>query len=293
MFTLLPFLSTYVNLDHLLAIQECAVIERRMRKPAAISSTPAAQAVVKSAGRVLEVLELLGSVRRPLTGTEIGRLLGYPKSSTNVLLKSLIRLGYLSFDPDSMQYFPSLRVTALGEWIPAALYGSGDAISMLESVHDKTGETVTLSMRSGTSMRFMRVLPGKFFIALKMDEGTLAPLFGSSVGSAFLAARPAAEVERLAEAALQQSRTRQARSTVETALVRVAEARQRGYSVAYGSLFPDTGAISMALPPASDGNVLVLGVGGLQERMRRNERSIARVMRSAITEHLVRPTARG
>jgi hypothetical protein len=48
----------------------------------------------------------------------------------------------------------------------------------------------------------------------------------------------------------------------------------------------------MALPPASDGNVLVLGVGGLSDRIRRNERTIARAIRSAITTHLVAP-ARG
>lgn len=61
---------------------------------------------VKSAGRVLEVLELLGNVRKPLSASEIGRLLDYPKSSTNVLLKYLTNLGYLSFDPDTMHYFP-------------------------------------------------------------------------------------------------------------------------------------------------------------------------------------------
>ena len=74
---------------------------------------------VKSAGRVLEVLELLGNVRKPLSASEIGRLLEYPKSSTNVLLKYLTNLGYLPFDPDTMHYLPSLRVTSLGAWIPA------------------------------------------------------------------------------------------------------------------------------------------------------------------------------
>ena len=166
-----------------------------------------AGATVKSAGRVLEVLELLGNVRKPLSASEIGRLLDYPKSSTNVLLKYLTNLGYLSFDPDTMHYFPSLRVTSLGAWIPAALYGMGDAASMLQEVHDVTGETVTLSMRAGQAMRFIRVLPGSFFIALKMDEGTVAPLFGTSVGAAFLATRPPAEVERLAESARGMART--------------------------------------------------------------------------------------
>lgn len=248
---------------------------------------------VKSAGRVLEVLELLGNVRKPLSASEIGRLLDYPKSSTNVLLKYLTNLGYLSFDPDTMHYFPSLRVTSLGAWIPAALYGMGDAASMLQEVHDVTGETVTLSMRSGQVMRFIRVLPGSFFIALKMDEGTVAPLFGSSVGAAFLATRPPGEVERLAEAARAMARTRVARQAIDRTLESLPQVRSAGYSVTFASLFPDTGAISMALPPASDGNVLVLGVGGLSDRIRRNERMIARAMRAAITTHLVAPARAG
>jgi DNA-binding IclR family transcriptional regulator len=157
-------------------------------------------------------------------------------------------------------------------------------------VHDVTGETVTLSMRSGQSMRFIRVLPGKFFIALKMDEGTLAPLFGSSVGAAWLATRPEAEIERLAESARSMARTRQTRTAIDQAIAAIPQIRACGYSVAYASLFPDTGAVSMPMPPATDGAVLVLGVGGLSERIRRNEKAIARIMRNAITTHLVRPS---
>lgn len=254
--------------------------------------SPADPSLVKSAARVFEVLELLGKVRRPLSASEIGSVLEYPKSSANVLLKSLVQLGYLSFDLDSMQYFPSLRVTALGEWIPSALYGTGSAAAMLEEVHDRTHETVTLSMRSGLSMRFIRVLPGKFFIALKMEEGYLAPLFGTAVGAAHLSARPAAEIARLAESAIQEARTREARKTIDTALKEAEAARQRGYAVAYGRVFADTGAVAMPLPPAADGTVLVIGVGGLHDRIRRNERMIARAMRNAITQHVAQPTLR-
>lgn len=266
-------------------------IESKDKRGSAQAQDPSPPATVKSAGRVLEVLELLANVRKPLSASEIGRLLNYPKSSTNVLLKSLTYLGYLTFDQDTMHYFPSMRVTALGEWITAALYGAGDAASMLQEVHDATGETVTLSMRTGQSMRFMRVLPGKFFIALKMDEGMLAPLFGSSVGAALLATRPAAEVERLAESARSMARTRQTRLVIDNSLASLPLIRQRGYAVTFESLFPDTGALSMALPPASDGSVLVLGVGGLSDRIRRNERAIARVMRTAINTHLFKPTS--
>lgn len=243
---------------------------------------------IKSATRALEVLELFANVRKSLNSTEVGFMLGYPKSSTNVLLRCLAELGYLNFDSVSRQYFPTLRATALGEWVPAALYGLGDASAMLQEVHDLTGETVTLSMRTGTAMRFIRVLPGKFSMSLRMDEGSVAPLLGSSVGAAYLGTRTEEEVALLAKSALAVARTRSARNSINHALEVIEQSRRRGYAVIYGSMFPDIGAIAVALPPASDGNVLVMSTGGLDHRIRRNEKAITVVMKNAIATHLIK-----
>jgi len=51
--------------------------------------------VVKSVGRVLEVLDFFRQQRNPAKANDIGLALGYPKSSTNALLKSMVSLGYL------------------------------------------------------------------------------------------------------------------------------------------------------------------------------------------------------
>jgi DNA-binding IclR family transcriptional regulator len=243
---------------------------------------------IKSATRALEVLELFSNVRKALNSTEVGFMLGYPKSSTNVLLRCLAGLGYLSFDNSTRQYFPTLRATALGEWVPAALYAFGDAGAMLQEVHDLTGETVTLSMRTGMSMRFIRVLPGKFSMSLRMDEGSVAPLLGSSVGAAYLGTRGPEEVALLTKSALAVARTQSSRNSISNALEVADQSRRRGYAVIYGSMFPDIGAIAIALPPASDGNVLVMGAGGLEHRIRKNEKAITLVMRNAIATHLTK-----
>ena len=52
--------------------------------------------IVKSVGRVFEVLELFDAERAALTATTIARTLKYPASSTVALLKSIVRLGYLT-----------------------------------------------------------------------------------------------------------------------------------------------------------------------------------------------------
>ena len=69
--------------------------------------------VVKSAVRVLEVLELFDRLQREASVGEIARELGYPVSSTSMLLGNLLERGYLRHGPDQRSYFPTPRVTLL------------------------------------------------------------------------------------------------------------------------------------------------------------------------------------
>ena len=84
--------------------------------------------VVKSAARVLEVFEYFAGRRTPATVGEVCNALGYPQSSTSVLLKSLFTLGYLSYDQGSRRYSPSVKVATLGEWIPEELQADADDV---------------------------------------------------------------------------------------------------------------------------------------------------------------------
>jgi len=77
--------------------------------------------VVKSAVRVLEVLELFDRLQREASVGEVARELGYPVSSTSMLLGSLLERGYLRHGPDQRTYFPTPRVTLLGAWIEPQL----------------------------------------------------------------------------------------------------------------------------------------------------------------------------
>ncbi len=241
--------------------------------------------VVKSVGRVLDVLELMRRERRPMTGTEIGSALGFPKSSTNAILKSLVTLGYLSLDRGNMSYFPSLRVAQLGDWIPAAVLGSGQAINLLEDLHIETRETVTLSMQNDLSMQFLRVITGSYPISLQVNEGFVAPLFGTGVGTALLASKRDEDILMLIERANAKIRRITDRLVPESVMAEIQTIREQGYSAAYDRLIPDSGAIAMRLPQGESGTTLVVAVAGLNERIRENEKSILRHMRLTIKRY--------
>ncbi|WP_249025655.1 helix-turn-helix domain-containing protein [Erythrobacter sanguineus] len=86
---------------------------------------------VKSASRTLEVLELFMEERRPLRLNEIYKALGYPQSSATNLLKSMLVMGYLNYNRANMTYLPTMRVSALGNWLPQAIYREGGLISLV------------------------------------------------------------------------------------------------------------------------------------------------------------------
>lgn len=250
-------------------------------------------AVVKSAGRAFEVLELFRRERKQLSAADIGQALGYPKSSTNALLKSLVSLGYLVVNPRTLQYFPSLSVTRLGDWIPSMVLASGDAFEILAEVHLATQETVTLTVQNDLSVNFLKVIPGTFPISLRMTEGFAAPLFTTAVGTAILSQLPDAEVESLLARANARARRKADHVDGERVMRHVREARQRGFTVLYDAVFPDTGAIGVPFPSQVEGFPMAIGVGGLRERIRRNEKAIYRAVRASLTRHIGPRTSRG
>lgn len=244
--------------------------------------------VVKSAARALDVLELFRRKRRALSAAEICHTLGYPKSSANVLLKSLVSQGYLVLNARTMQYFPSLHVTRLGEWVPRTMLLSGRAMTILEDVHAVTQETVTLSVSSDLSAIFLKVIPGTFPLSLQMREGFVTPLFTTAVGMTILSQMSDDDVEDLVQRA--NFRTRQREERLDPAAVKrdIMETREQGFAVRYDAVIPDSGAIGVPFPSDVDGFPMAIGIAGLASRIRRNEANIFRQVRACLTRSLTR-----
>ena len=241
--------------------------------------------IVKSVGRVISVLELFRNNQSPLTATEICKYLDYPKSSADALLKSLVSLGYLSLDSQTMQYFPSLRVTRLGDWLPGILFSSGQTLNMLEDLNGRTQETVSLAMPNVLSMQFITVIPGTFPISLVVREGFNVPIFTTAIGVAQLATRSDEDIEILVKRANRRLPRGQKRVDRAAVMCEIETARSRGYAVAYERVLPDTGAIAMALPTGLHDRALVVAVGGLADRIRKNQTALINQMRRTIKQH--------
>ena len=238
---------------------------------------------VKSAARAFEIIEAFRNERRRLTAAQLGTMLDYPRSSLNVLLKSLTAQGYLSFAAHDQTYFPTLHVTHLGDWVPGALFGNSGALQLLHGLRDRTRETVTLTMATGLHMRCLIAINGIHPIGLQLEEGTLFPLFESGVGIAYLSSQTDAAI-----AALQ--KPRRGPKVVHTHLnnariaAEIAQARANGYCTMYDAVLPDAGAVAMPLVVPVYGETLVVAVAGLSPRIRANEAAIIKELRLCVEQ---------
>jgi DNA-binding IclR family transcriptional regulator len=102
---------------------------------------------VKSAQRVLEVLEYFTAERQHATVMDIARSMGYPQSSTSELLSCLVSLGYLLTDRRARVYWPSARVALLGAWVSPILFRQGTLLPMMDRLAQQTGAAVVLTSK--------------------------------------------------------------------------------------------------------------------------------------------------
>lgn len=145
-----------------------------------------ASRTIKSAHRVLEILEYFDQDRRVATVMEMSRTLDYPQSSTSELLRCLTRLGYLHYNRVRRTYSPTARVALLGAWVKPSLFRGGPVLSAIDDVARLTGETVILSTNTNYVLQHLHVIHGSNRDAVDVHGGDEAPILHTPQGRLLL-----------------------------------------------------------------------------------------------------------
>lgn len=189
---------------------------------------PSKEPTVKSADRVLDLLELLCSAGRPLTHTEISYALSVPKSSMSQLLGNLRRRGYLTFQAGPNVYEPGPAVTKLTE----ASKSSSDFLDVVQKVVDAiaktTGETASFYKRRGDQVERVVVANSLRPLRYWMQVGESMPLHATSGGKVILASLQQGQRDRIL------SRTRLTKVTPNTITSRAQLSRELAATVKSG-----------------------------------------------------------
>ena len=246
---------------------------------------------IKSAVRVLEVLEFFRQHRAPVSLKHIAERLDYPASSATVLLKNLTALGYLSYDRAARTYFPTLRVAALGDWISHELFGQGEIFELMQDLHAATGETVSIALQNDVYLQHIRVIQSAHPLRFHTEEGSLRPLTQSATGWLLLSTHADTAVEKLirrANIAIPRSEDRQ---PLEIMQARIKLARKE--RTIYAENIPLVGGATVAtlLPVKVQGKPVVLGMGGAIDRIRPNKDKYLKLVRELAASMKLRKKA--
>lgn len=227
-------------------------------------------AQVKSAVRAFEVLEHFRLTQQPRTMSELSADLGYPPSSTTVLLKTLVNLGYLTYDRVRRVYFPTPKVTGLGEWVPRALFGSSGIIDALNDVHAQTSEGIFLGTRNDVYLQYLKTRQSIHALRFYIEEGTVRPITLSAAGWVLLSTMPDDRIENMVRRANIATPNPAERVQVSEIFHRIEEIRHRGYGWVEGVPFSGGATIAVLMPGTILDSPVTLGLGGAQERVRKN-----------------------
>jgi DNA-binding IclR family transcriptional regulator len=213
----------------------------------------AAESPVKSADRVLNLLELLALAPTAQSFTELSQTLEIPKSSLFQLLKNLLARGYVRQDEDTGRYLLGDKVREL-----AAKRGTRPPEEVvapyLEAACRDLNETCAFYQRVGEEAQVIATRSGGQALGYSMRLGDRAPLFVISAGRAILAAGP----DRIRDAYLH-GLTPVAftdRTTTDIADIRRVIERAASTGFAYSIEEFTKGVVGIARTVALDGNVI-------------------------------------
>lgn len=244
------------------------------------SATGGEQAhVVKSAVRTLEILEFFDEIRAPANVVTVSEALGYPQSSTAALLRSLVTMGYLQYDPRARTYLPTDRVSLLGSWICPPLFEDGALLKMMRAIQARTGQLVLIGARNGDFAQYVHVLKQPAAISHTLQAGMKRPLVTSGVGHALLSAMPDSEVRRLVHR--MNAYARDPRDKVDTPglLAQLARVRRRGYAFSKHRVVENSGMIAIKLPGELTSRLLVVGISGSVDTLQAREEELVAIAR--------------
>ena len=220
---------------------------------------------VKSARRVIEIMEYFDRIRRPLSLKEICDHLSYPVSSGATLLKSLVLLGYLEYDRRSRTYLPTMRIAVLGSWVPATLFGEIDVLPMMEGLRNRTGETVILGTQSDLFAQYVHVVHSTEPLHYTPSPGIVRPLARSGVGQLLLSAQADDDIDLLVRRInISEDGERIALAEV---MKDISAIRRQGYVYTRNLVTDGVGLVAVLLPVAPFGRRFAIGLGGPVARL--------------------------
>ncbi len=236
---------------------------------------------VKSADRILDILEYFSLRDETLALREISRKLMIPKSSALMLLRNLESRGYLLREGgQGYRLAPALRA-GVGGWVGGAISSLARAsMPVMRELVESLRETVVLGVLTAENqVRVVRSIVGPQVIRYELKDEDDLPAYCTGMGLSILAHSAPERVTRfLAEVALV-ARTQATITEPEALLARLELIRRDGYSTNIDERIAGASGAAAAIFGPRDTVLGALNIGTVTFRLIQNRDEIVAAVR--------------
>ena len=214
----------------------------------------------------LALLEVLARSERALGVTELARQLSLGKSNVHRLLQALTELGYVRRHEPSGTYQASIRLWELGSAVLAHMDLRAVATPWMETLLERTRETVHLSVLDGDEVVYVHKLDSPEPVRAYSQIGGRAPAYAVATGKALLAWQGEAVLESLA--ARLQPHSSMTIHDPQAFLQEMERVRRLGFAVNRGEWRESVCGVAAPIRDPAGQVIAAIGLSGPADRLR-------------------------
>ncbi|CAN5533743.1 IclR family transcriptional regulator [soil metagenome] len=237
----------------------------------------------KIVNRTLDFFEAFAEQRKPLSLTELVKVLDIPLSSCHDVVHALEERGYLYEVKQRGGYYPTARLFDIAKAIVESDPVSLRAAPVLEQLSSSLNASASLARARGTTVTYLAVSLPADPLRFSVSVGSNARnLYATSVGKAFLASLPPAERKAVVDGLTLTPLTKATITSKAKLLKDIEESQARGYFINREESVDD--ALTFSTRFSWSGSTYILTVAGTLKRMERQQEAAAKALLAAAQE---------
>lgn len=241
-------------------------------------------ASVKSADRVLDILELFASTDRALALRDVARILGFPKSSAHMLLGTLTARGYLVRATDDLyRLAPAMDQGGWVGGIAGQIFRAAQPV--LDRLVREQEESIVLgapTARLDVRLLSHRVSPQ----VVRYDVTTMPVIPGwcTAMGHAILSRLPEDRVRAYLDETDRSAETPQTVTDIDAIIDKLAQHRARGHSLNIDERFEGASGAAVAICDPAGHPHAALNCVTVTPRFLRKQSTLVAALKSAAAQ---------
>ena len=241
--------------------------------------------MVAGATRTLAVFEIFAREKRPLSNSEMARLLEVADSSSLDLLYTLHAVGYLMRTPRTLRYYPTARLWEAAQQISENDPLSSVAREAVEQLADKTGESAFFGVLDNDAAKVVAAQSSRQPLRYVVEVGDRVSLNASALGKALLGLQGDEELAAILGKMAFKPATAKTITDPKRFKSAVLKSREQGWAEALGE--GTEGVDGLAIAGWIGELPVGLAIAGPNERMERHRDSYLKALKDVAASLLV------